>query len=278
MNLDALKAKGIDVFMEGDALRFSGPEGSREIVTKVMRDRVHRMLRRAEWRRPQYRDALALSQFATKAPYGSCELCAAELKSNFSGTCIFCAEVVRRALKLDDDARLVAIDTETTGRDPNRNGVIEVAAMVMDRTASVFIGSYEAKMPIRPEFLVDTRALEVNGYTPERWADAVSHAEAYAKLAELIRPHDVVIGWNVAFDANMLQGTAQILGLPQLPLIRCVDAYRTLERVLRGKTANMKLPTVTAYLGIEHAGAHTAMGDVDPLVKVWKWFLQQGGV
>ena len=69
---------------------------------------------------------------------------------------------------------LCFVDVETTGLDPVRHELLELAAVRVDRHTLEPLDHVSVK--VRPERLADAdpKALEVNGYSDDAWRDAVS--------------------------------------------------------------------------------------------------------
>jgi DNA polymerase-3 subunit epsilon len=65
---------------------------------------------------------------------------------------------------------LVFVDTETTGLDPRKDQIIELAAIRMDWHSWTTERFYYQRF--RPTVGVNAEAARVNGYTPEAWAGA----------------------------------------------------------------------------------------------------------
>src|SRR3990172_9098237 len=102
------------------------------------------------------------------------------------------------------DKNLVFVDVETTGLSPDIHEIIEVAAIVADGRTFSEVKSYSCK--IKPEHIerAEKEALKINGYSPEKWRDALPAKEAFLTVAN-ISPNGVIAGWNVAFDSDFLE-------------------------------------------------------------------------
>src|SRR6478609_11686186 len=96
---------------------------------------------------------------------------------------------------------LVFTDTETTGLDPVLNEVLSIGIQVCD--AATFEVVAEREWYIRPECIetASEKALEVNGYTPEKWTSAGARpgTEVFAEVAEWMTK-GVFAGHNCPFD------------------------------------------------------------------------------
>ena len=154
--------------------------------------------------------------------------------------------------------RLIFLDTETTGLDPEVHEILELALVAED-------GSVLLHTRVRPERLeqADPRALEVNGYSAEGWADAPAWADVAPRVAELLRGA-VAVGHNVAFDAEMLRAGLKRVD-PELAGGVCHYRLDTLvlalEHLAPVGLERFNLGAVCDFLGVELKDAHTALAD-----------------
>jgi len=81
---------------------------------------------------------------------------------------------------------IVVIDTETTGLDPAKHEVIEFAGIKIDPVTLEVIDTLTFKVkPLHIE-TAQSKALEVNGYTPEAWAEAIDPLDAAQKSPNFV--------------------------------------------------------------------------------------------
>ncbi len=94
---------------------------------------------------------------------------------------------------------LVAIDTETTGRDPNVDRIVEVAAVIWDGTgiSERFSWLVNPGCPIPPE------TTEVHGITDADVADKPPFAEILPDLLAVLKGR-VPLAYNAEFDKRFL--------------------------------------------------------------------------
>lgn len=190
---------------------------------------------------------------------GAPEGALARLEQELAGTGLHVSETVRRTagdplhalLEAWNAGRIVCVDTETTGLDPEDAEVIQLARVEARGAASAFI---------RPEGNVGDSA-RTHGLT-----DAFLRAEGRAArevFSEMLRfaPGTVLLGHNVAFDLRMLARHAARVGLTPawpaffdtMPLAAAaLDATR-----LKG----LRLEAVAEALGVDLPRAHDAAAD-----------------
>jgi DNA polymerase III subunit epsilon len=101
---------------------------------------------------------------------------------------------------------IVITDLETSGLNPNLHEIIEIGAIKVSQPDLRVLGWMNVKVQMdHPEF-ADKKALEVNGYTPEAWVDAISQQDAmqqYAAFADGC----VFAAYNVTFDWGFIDAT-----------------------------------------------------------------------
>lgn len=184
---------------------------------------------------------------------------------------------------------LVTFDLETSGLDPEKHEIIQIAA-IAEGPSGEAIGRFQRKVQFSESF-ADPQALAVNHYDPEVWRkEAISRHEMAADFARWLRPYQglrrtskagkpysvaQLSGYNaVAFDIKFLVKHFQDTGAFLPCDMRVLDVLQL--AMWRGfledwGIANYKLATVAASLGIESpADLHDAMADVELTIKVRK--------
>ena len=162
--------------------------------------------------------------------------------------------------------RLIFLDTETTGLFYKNHEIIEFCAIVRNEN-----GTTTHTFKIKPD-QIDTAnpyALQINGYTPEKWKDAISQKQA-AKLISDIVKDGIVVGHNVAFDLKfiyqLMEDQDQDHEIPTASI--CTqEICRTLQDDL--KWSSVSMDNIRRSLGWSMEGAHTAEKDVRDLIKLY---------
>jgi DNA polymerase III subunit epsilon len=169
---------------------------------------------------------------------------------------------------------LVFVDCETTGLDPDRHELIEVAAIRVDpRTLKI---ETELALKVHLERIedADPDALRINGYTEEAWSDAVSLAEAMQQLAPVL-DGCMLAGHNVAFDRSFLDAAWKHVGHRPNGLDHHLLDTATLAWPLlsAGSLDSVSLTPVCKRLGIERGEEHWALDDARASLEVAKRLL-----
>lgn len=170
----------------------------------------------------------------------------------------------------------VVLDLETTGTNPARHHVLEVAAARLTPDAGTCVGRYAAKVLIPPRAEVEAAALARNGYDPlgDAWRRVARQLpEVVARLRPLLAGRPVIVAHNARFDVGFLRAAFARAGVA-MPAFGGTLCTLALARRLRaaGRLPGVTLDALATHIGAVGA-AHSAAGDVCRLVQVW-WFLR----
>lgn len=169
------------------------------------------------------------------------------------------------------------VDTETTGTDPGKHGIIQVA-MIIEIGVDVVA---EKEWVVRPHATVkvETEALDVNGHCLEEILGFPPPSEVFGEMEKFLGQHVnkfdrtdklTPAGHNVGFDCNMLKSFWKRCGsdyygswfnwdaVDSLALLRYLKAFGLLPPL-----ENLKLGTACKHFGIELGDdAHDALADI----------------
>jgi DNA polymerase-3 subunit epsilon len=174
--------------------------------------------------------------------------------------------------------KIFYVDTETTGLDPNVNGMIEIAALVevngvVIDTIKLEMNPYSYSKPV----VVSPEALEVNGRTMEELPNLPDAKAQFKLFIEFLDRHIdrfnrddkfKVCGYNSAFDIGFItawfaDNSHMYYGsyffrkdLDVFALVRHLTHFGLLN------TPDEKLGTLCDFFGIQHDEAHTALSDI----------------
>lgn len=100
---------------------------------------------------------------------------------------------------------LIVLDLETTGLDPAKHEIIDIAAVRFSCDGR-YVSMLTTKL--RPEHIdtADPEALAVNGYAPEKWYAANRLVDASDRIRDyLSSPDTIIVGHNVWLDAAFIK-------------------------------------------------------------------------
>lgn len=155
----------------------------------------------------------------------------------------------------------ICIDLETTGLDPGKDRIIEIAAVKYKNYILVdkWVSLINPKKPIPPE------ATKIHGITDEVVAFAPSIENFLPDFLQFLGS-DILIGHNCLFDLRFLDYDAKKLGFTFD--VKYIDTLH-LSRKLFPKSPNHKLPTLVKYLNINITESHRALGDAKACAEVF---------
>ncbi|MGQ0684463.1 DUF294 nucleotidyltransferase-like domain-containing protein [Bradyrhizobium sp.] len=160
----------------------------------------------------------------------------------------------------------VVIDTETTGLDPRKSRVIELAAVRLE--AGQLVDGDSFRQLIRPgDEAIPGGVTKIHGIDDTAVAGAPTFAQVWPRFLEYLGAR-IVIGHTIGFDLAVWKRECQLAGLPwQRP--RTLDT-RLLAQIAAPELAGYALEKVAIWLGVEILDRHTALGDAAISAKVFR--------
>jgi DNA polymerase III subunit epsilon len=164
---------------------------------------------------------------------------------------------------------IVAIDTETTGRDPSTDRVVEVACVRWERGEIVLRKSWLVN-PGRP---IPKEAFDVHGISDDAVKDAPPFADILPELLDALQGA-IPLAYNAEFDRKQLMAELGRLSAPANPppaFQKNADWIDPLvwARELQKLEKSRALGEVAARLGIELTQAHRATNDAEAALNVF---------
>ena len=176
---------------------------------------------------------------------------------------------------------LAFIDVETTGFDPIKNEMIEIAGIVAKQIPQAGRGPKleiidEFEFKIKPEHLetADPEALRINGYNEAEWLFAPSLTEVMKAISEKTIDA-ILVAQNVMFDHGFLQAAFQKTGVQnkmhyhKLDLIPMAFAKLYHDE----KAVHFNLRALAEYFSIKNEKAHSALSDIRTTFEIYKRLL-----
>lgn len=154
-------------------------------------------------------------------------------------------------------ASYTVIDLETTGLMPEKDSILELAALRVEEGAAA--QSFQAL--VRPEGDVPQGIRVLTGITPQLLREQAGPLEPALRDFLAFLDGRPVVGHHVAFDIAFLKIACRRYDLP-LPRTRILDTMDVAKRRLPGLN-DWKLETLCAHLGIDTAGMHRAARDCE---------------
>jgi DNA polymerase-3 subunit epsilon len=184
------------------------------------------------------------------------------------------------AVSLPANPRIVIFDCETTGIDFTQDQVIELCIQ-----HGLDGGNGQEPVSrtwrIRPDVPIQSAAQAVHGISAEQLAHCPTFSEVAEEIAQWFAYADIIVGYNVAFDIQMLQ--AEFARLPpmhpagqslDLTGKQVIDALRLWQKCEPRSLQHAH----QRFVGDEFAAAHSARADVAATGRVLAGMIKHFGL
>lgn len=159
------------------------------------------------------------------------------------------------AVEAAPSSRIIVFDCETTGIDFTRDQVIELCVQRgLDDQAHSQVWRIRPSVPINPA------AQAVHGIAMAELEDCPTFAAYADEIAQVFATADVIVGYNLSFDIDMIQAEYLRIGKPMLDLTgkKIVDAFRLWQQCEPRSLQHAH----RRFVGDDFAAAHSASADV----------------
>ena len=159
------------------------------------------------------------------------------------------------------DHPLAVVDVETTGLDPTKDRVIEIAVIQM-RGGEVE-GTWSSL--VNPGIEIPPEVVNITGITQDDLKDAPS----FDKIASDLLAHldgRAFVAYNLSFDRGFIQTELERLN-QSWPDLQCIDPL-IFVRTLHRNAGSKRLSAVAARLGVTLDDAHRAAADAEATGRV----------
>ncbi len=158
----------------------------------------------------------------------------------------------------------VVLDTETTGLDPAKARVVEIAAV---RLAAGRIETEDAfRRLVRPNEPIPQAATRIHGIDNATVADAPSFRDVWPEFSTYL-DNGVLIGHSIGFDLAVLRRECVRIRTAWHP--RWLLDIRLLAQLAEPNLPDHTLEGLAAWLNVEIAGRHSALGDATAAAKIF---------
>jgi DNA polymerase-3 subunit epsilon len=161
----------------------------------------------------------------------------------------------RAPVPVADEPRIIVFDCETTGIDFAKDQVIELCVQ-----HGLGEGASSRTWRIKPSVPIAPAAQAIHGISMEDLAECPSFGAYAEEIVALFADAEVIVGYNLAFDIDMLQGELVRIGRPLLDLSykKVVDAFRLWQHVEPRSLQHAH----RRFVGDAFDAAHSASADV----------------
>jgi DNA polymerase III subunit epsilon len=160
-----------------------------------------------------------------------------------------------QAVQAVQGARIVIFDCETTGTDRLTDQVIELCVQL-----GLGDGAPSRTWRIKPTAPIHPGAQAVHGITLADLEGCPPFADVADDIAAVFADTDIIVGYNIAFDIDMLQAEYTRVGKPMLDFTgkKVVDAFRLWQQCEPRSLQHAH----QRFVGIGFEAAHSASADV----------------
>lgn len=165
------------------------------------------------------------------------------------------AEPAEPAEPVDSGPRILVFDCETTGTDRVQDQVIELCVQ-----RGLAPDSPSQTWRIKPAVPIHPGAQAVHGITLADLEGCPSFAALAEEIAQVFAEVDVIVGYNIAFDIDMLQAEYVRAGKPLIDLQgkKVIDAFRLWQQCEPRSLQHAH----RRFVGSDFDSAHRASADV----------------
>lgn len=173
---------------------------------------------------------------------------------------------------------LAFIDTETTGTDPTKHEIIELAVVLARQVEQPGRGPKleiieECEWKIKPERIdqAEEQALRVNGYNEVDWMFALDLKSAMEQFAKKTQSA-IFISHNLVFDYAFVMNAFEKSGVENLMHYGKLDTISiAFARLYDAPQASrFSLRALCELLKVDNTKAHTALADTRALVACYR--------
>lgn len=161
-------------------------------------------------------------------------------------------------------------DLETTGLSVIKHEIIEIGAVITNPALEVID---EVDIKVRPEHIetASARALEINGYTPEKWLGAVSLREALQEYSDKT-VNAMFLAHNPTFDWKFIERGFEVTGVEDNLDYHRLDNFSVAWHALKdARLEKLNQDILARHLGLEPEPAeHRAINGARLSYEIYK--------
>jgi DNA polymerase III subunit epsilon len=163
----------------------------------------------------------------------------------------------------------ICLDCETTGLDPKKDQIVEVAVVRFD-----FDQTYEEiDQLIDPGCLISPESMAIHHITEEMIKGKPKIHDVLPQILKLVGNH-IIMGHGIGFDIDILATAAEKGSIPcNMRNNRTIDTLRLAR--LYGESPVNSLEQLRKHFNVPLEGAHRAMSDVIVNVAVFKHLVRK---
>ena len=167
------------------------------------------------------------------------------------------------------NAKFVCIDCEATGLDPEKDRIVEVAAVKF--TLDEVLDSYETL--VNPGIPIPQSSTDIHNITDAMVMDKPKIEDVVQEVIAFVG-EGPIMGHSVSFDIELIANAAKSANVPHhLHMLNVLDTLRL--ALLYGDSPSNSLEKLREHFNITAEGAHRAMSDVIVNIQVFKQLVKK---
>lgn len=169
---------------------------------------------------------------------------------------------------LIDDVRFVITDVETTGLDPLKSRICEIAFIEMQGLSEIM----KYSTLINPSIPIPSEVSSIHGISDDDVRDSPYFKDIAGFIADIFYD-SVLVGHNIMFDYSFIDMEFKRIGMkmPQLQIVDTLVLSKKFQNITN--TPNHKLSNIAKSINIDSTKWHRAMNDVFVTKEIFKYFL-----
>lgn len=167
------------------------------------------------------------------------------------------------------------VDLETTGFNPAKDRIVQMAAVVMDGTGNV-VDSFDTVVKPESPSQYEHGAEHVHGISREMVENGMPLTEALARIWT-ITDGKVFTAHNARFDVSFLEAESERVGM-QRQVTRYLDTLALARSADKEKQRKHSLEALCEHYGVQRERAHEAMSDAKATARILMELISELGV
>jgi DNA polymerase III subunit epsilon len=167
------------------------------------------------------------------------------------------------------DAAFICLDCEFTGLDPDKDRILEIAAVRFNFNKS--LAQFDAL--VNPGCPISTESFAIHHISQQMVAHKPTIDHVLSDFLSFVGS-DIIVGHGIGYDLTMIEKAALRSHIPYpLKDNRCMDTLRLAR--LYGDSPNNSLESLAQHFNVPNPGSHRALNDVTMNIEVFKHLVRR---
>lgn len=167
----------------------------------------------------------------------------------------------RKAMSKLNEKRLAFVDIESTGLNPDKHEIIEIAVLIYNQEKNEVEKEWETKITPYHIETADNKALQISGYINNPNIYRTNLKSALIKFNSIVKGC-IIVGQNISFDLRFISKNMEEANIKPSYDLRYLDLmslswFHVKDTDIKG----ISLEKLCNHFGILNVGAHSALID-----------------